>query len=54
MRVDCLPYNIKVTNICPGAVETEFSMVRFKGDKQKNDATYKGFTPLKAKILQIQ
>ncbi len=46
MRMDCLPYNIKVTNICPGAVETEFSMVRFKGDKQKNDATYKGFTPL--------
>ncbi len=46
MRIDCLPYNIKVTNICPGAVETEFSMVRFKGDKEKNDATYKGFTPL--------
>ncbi|MBP3253806.1 MAG: SDR family oxidoreductase [Bacteroidales bacterium] len=46
MRIDCLPYNIKVTNICPGAVETEFSMVRFKGDKEKNDATYQGFTPL--------
>ena len=46
MRIDCLQHNIKVTNICPGAVETEFSMVRFKGDKQKNDATYKGFTPL--------
>lgn len=46
MRIDCLPYNIKVTNICPGAVETEFSMVRFKGDKEKNDATYRGFTPL--------
>ena len=46
MRIDCLQYNIKVTNICPGAVETEFSMVRFKGDKDKNDATYKGFTPL--------
>ncbi|MDO5760677.1 MAG: SDR family NAD(P)-dependent oxidoreductase [Bacteroidota bacterium] len=46
MRIDCLPYNIKVTNVCPGAVETEFSMVRFKGDKEKNDATYKGFTPL--------
>ena len=44
MRIDCLPYNIKVTNICPGAVETEFSMVRFKGDKEKNDATYRGFT----------
>lgn len=46
MRIDCLPYNIKVTNVCPGAVETEFSMVRFKGDKEKNDATYRGFTPL--------
>lgn len=46
MRIDCLPYNIKVTNVCPGAVETEFSMVRFKGDKAKNDATYRGFTPL--------
>ena len=46
MRIDCLQHNIKVTNICPGAVETEFSIVRFKGDKQKNDATYKGFTPL--------
>lgn len=46
MRIDCLPYNIKVTNICPGAVETEFSMVRFKGNKEKNDATYRGFTPL--------
>lgn len=48
MRIDCLQNNIKVTNICPGAVETEFSMVRFKGDKTKNDATYKGFTPLTA------
>ncbi|MBO6117856.1 MAG: phosphoglycerate kinase [Bacteroidales bacterium] len=46
MRIDCLPYNIKVTNICPGAVETEFSMVRFKGDMAKNHATYEGFTPL--------
>lgn len=46
MRIDCNPYNIKVTNICPGAVETEFSMVRFKGDKSKSDATYKGYKPL--------
>ena len=48
MRIDCLPFNVKVTNICPGAVETEFSMVRFKGDMAKNHATYEGFTPLNA------
>ena len=46
MRIDMLPYGIKVTNICPGAVETEFSMVRFKDDKAKADATYKGYKPL--------
>ena len=46
MRIDCNPFNIKVTNICPGAVETEFSMVRFKGDKEKVYATYHGYTPL--------
>jgi 3-hydroxy acid dehydrogenase/malonic semialdehyde reductase len=46
MRIDLLKYNIKVTGIHPGAVETEFSVVRFKGDKDKADATYKGITPL--------
>ncbi len=46
MRIDCLPYNVKVTNVCPGAVETEFSMVRFKGDMAKNYATYAGYKPL--------
>ncbi len=51
MRIDLLPYNIKVTNIAPGAVETEFSLVRFKGDKQKAENIYKGFTPLKAKDI---
>jgi NADP-dependent 3-hydroxy acid dehydrogenase YdfG len=49
MRIDALLYNIRVTNICPGAVETEFSLVRFKQDKQKADATYQGFKPLRAK-----
>ena len=48
MRIDLLPYNIKVTNIAPGAVDTEFSLVRFKGDKEKADSIYNGFTPLKA------
>ncbi len=48
MRIDLLPYNIKVTQVCPGAVETEFSLVRFKGDKERADNVYKGFTPLTA------
>jgi 3-hydroxy acid dehydrogenase / malonic semialdehyde reductase len=48
MRIDLLPYNIKVTQIAPGAADTEFSLVRFKGDKQKADNVYKGFTPLSA------
>ena len=48
MRIDLLPYQIKVTAIHPGAAETEFSMVRFKGDKAKADAVYAGYTPLSA------
>ena len=48
MRIDLLKFGIKVTSINPGAVETEFSIVRFKGDKTKADATYKGLTPLTA------
>ncbi len=46
MRVDLLPYNIKVTAINPGAAVTEFSMVRFKGDEGKANAIYDGYTPL--------
>ncbi|MBS1742174.1 MAG: SDR family NAD(P)-dependent oxidoreductase [Bacteroidetes bacterium] len=48
MRIDLLKYGIKVTGIHPGAVETEFSIVRFKGDDEKASAAYKGFTPLTA------
>ncbi|MCB0537181.1 MAG: SDR family NAD(P)-dependent oxidoreductase [Chitinophagales bacterium] len=48
MRIDLLPYEIKVTSIAPGMVDTEFSTVRFKGDKSKADDVYKGFTPLYA------
>jgi len=46
MRQDLLPYNIRVSKVCPGMVETEFSLVRFDGDQAAADATYKGFEPL--------
>jgi 3-hydroxy acid dehydrogenase/malonic semialdehyde reductase len=48
MRIDLLPLGIKVTAIHPGAVDTEFSLVRYKGDADKAGATYKGFRPLVA------
>jgi hypothetical protein len=48
MRIDFLKHKIKVTAINPGMVETEFSIVRFKGNKEKADNAYKGFTPLYA------
>lgn len=46
MRLDLVNYGIKVTQICPGAAETEFSVVRFKGDKNRAGKVYDGFTPL--------
>lgn len=48
MRIDLLPYGIKVSQICPGAVETEFSQVRFKGDTERAANVYNGFIPLQA------
>ena len=48
MRIDLLQHQIKVTNIKPGAVETEFSIVRFKGDEVKAEKVYEGFAPLSA------
>lgn len=48
MRIDLLRHHIKVTNVKPGAVETEFSLVRFKGDEDKASNVYDGFTPLTA------
>lgn len=49
MRIDLLQHSIKVTAIHPGAADTEFSMVRFKGDEDKSAAIYKGYKPLDAK-----
>ncbi len=48
MRIDLLKHNIKVTNIAPGMADTEFSIVRFKGDKEKADAVYTGIDALTA------
>jgi len=48
MRMDLLRHHIKVTAIHPGAAETEFSDVRFKGDKETAKKVYDGFTPLSA------
>jgi len=48
MRIDLLTHGIKVTNIAPGAAETEFSLVRFHGDAERAKKTYQGFIPLSA------
>ncbi|MBK6338121.1 MAG: SDR family NAD(P)-dependent oxidoreductase [Bacteroidetes bacterium] len=48
MRIDLLKEGIKVSAVSPGAVETEFSVVRYKGNKEMADKTYDGFEPLKA------
>ncbi len=47
-RIDLVSHNIKVTQIAPGAANTEFSMVRFKGDKSRADNVYIGYEPLLA------
>jgi 3-hydroxy acid dehydrogenase / malonic semialdehyde reductase len=51
MRIDLLKNNIKVTNIAPGMAETEFSLIRFKGDHGKADSVYKGIDPLTGKDI---
>lgn len=48
MRIDMLPHNVKVTQICPGAVETEFSIVRFHGDETRAAKVYEGYENLVA------
>ncbi len=51
MNMDLLKTNIRVSSIEPGAVETEFSLVRFNNDKEKADNVYKGFKPLMAEDI---
>ncbi len=49
MRIDLLQHRIKVTAVHPGAAETEFSVVRFKGSEEAAKKVYEGYTPLSAK-----
>lgn len=51
MRIDLVSYGIKVTNIAPGAAETEFSLVRFKGDQDTAASVYEGYEPLQAQDI---
>ncbi len=51
MRMDFVPFGVKVSSVCPGAVETEFSLVRFKGDTERADKVYDGFQPLEAEDI---
>jgi 3-hydroxy acid dehydrogenase/malonic semialdehyde reductase len=51
MRIDLVEYAIKVTNIAPGAADTEFSIVRFKGDSTTANSVYEGYQPLVAQDI---
>lgn len=51
MRIDLLPHGVRVSQIAPGAAETEFSLVRFSGDEKKAKAVYQGYTPLHAEDI---
>jgi NADP-dependent 3-hydroxy acid dehydrogenase YdfG len=51
MRIDLLEHGIKVTQVCPGAAETEFSEVRFHGNKEQAKKVYKGYQPMSAEDI---
>jgi len=51
MRIDMLAHGIKVSQVAPGAAETEFSQIRFKGDMDAAANVYKGFAPLQAEDI---
>jgi 3-hydroxy acid dehydrogenase / malonic semialdehyde reductase len=51
MRIDLVQEGIKVSEVKPGLVETEFSEVRFKGDKDRAASVYQGFEPLRAEDI---
>lgn len=51
MRIDLLPHKIKVSSVCPGAVNTEFSKVRFDGDEARAETVYEGYEPLLAEDI---
>lgn len=51
LREEMVEHGIKVSEILPGAVNTEFSTVRFKGDKERADTVYKGFEPLQGQDI---
>jgi len=51
MRLELVPFGIKVTNVAPGAVNTEFSLTRLKGDKKRAEAVYENYKPLIAEDI---
>lgn len=51
MRLDLNPHGIRVIGVHPGLVETEFSLVRFKGDAERSKSVYKGYEPLTAEDI---
>ncbi|SHI71258.1 NADP-dependent 3-hydroxy acid dehydrogenase YdfG [Tangfeifania diversioriginum] len=48
LRLDFLKHGLKVSSVCPGAVDTEFALVRYKGNEERAREVYKGYTPLNA------